>query len=108
MGDTVNPIIRDESLRNLSGDHHLGLLFCRKIRHAVNSVETKRLARYAEFFYREYLLPHFRLEEKFIFPLMGEENTMIEEAMKDHRKLKKLFEAPDKSVESLLLIEKIL
>jgi hemerythrin-like domain-containing protein len=108
MAETINPIVRNESLKNLSRDHHFGLLFCWKIRSSLNTIETKRLARYSEYFYKEHLQPHFKLEEKYIFPLFGEETTLVQEAMDDHMKLTELFGAQEKSIEILAQIAKTL
>ncbi|MBL7930293.1 MAG: hemerythrin domain-containing protein [Bacteroidia bacterium] len=108
MANTVNPIKRNESLRNLSRDHHFGLLFCWKVRNFLNKVETKRITAYADYFYKLHLLPHFRQEEKHVFPLLGEETNLVVEALDDHRCLRLLFDDPNKTTESMALIAKIL
>lgn len=105
---TVNPIKRNESLRSLSRDHYQGLLFCRKIGNSLNKIEVQRIAAYADYFYKLHLLPHFRQEEKYVFPLMGEETDLVIEALNDHKCLRMLFEDPDKSSESIARIVKIL
>lgn len=106
MGLTVNPIKRDESLKNLSGDHHSGLLYCWKIKKSFSMVETSRLVNYTDYFYTQHLLPHFKLEEKFIFPLLGEETTLVQEAAYDHKMLRSFFEQEEKKTETLLNIVK--
>lgn len=108
MAENINPIKRNESLKNVSRDHHYGLLFCWKLRAGLKTVELIRIKNYADYFYKEHLLPHFKLEEKFIFPLLGEENTLIQTAVEDHKKLRKLFEEKESSYESLVQIENIL
>jgi hemerythrin-like domain-containing protein len=104
MHDTT-PISRNESLRNLSRDHHYGLLLCWKIRKGLKTVDHGRIKAYTNYFFNEHLLPHFRLEEKFIFPLLGEESELVQAAMSDHRRLKSLFEDETGVLESLLKIE---
>lgn len=108
MAGTNNPLKRNESLRNLSRDHHFGLLFCWKIRSSLNKVELVRITNYADYFYRTHLLPHFKEEERSVFPLLGEETRLVNEAMNDHILLRRLFEDLNKNEESLSLIEKLL
>lgn len=108
MTENTNPIKRNESLRNVSRDHHFGLLFCWKLRTGLKTVEPIRIKHYADHFYKVHLLPHFKLEERYIFPLLGEEHTLVQKAMEDHKKLTRLFEEKDCSADSLTRIEQLL
>lgn len=99
------PIKRNESLKNLSRDHHYGLLLCWKIRSGLKTVDHQRVKAYTDYFFKEHLLPHFKLEEKYVFPLLGEDSTLVQAAMADHKKLKSLFEEKKHVLESLLQIE---
>lgn len=101
----VLPIKRNDSLKNLSRDHHYGLLFCWKIRTGLKKADHGRVKAYAEYFFREHLLPHFKLEEKYVFPLLGEENTLVQAAMADHKRLRTLFEEKVNILGSLVQIE---
>lgn len=108
MAENLSPIRRNESLRNVSRDHHFGLLFCWKLRTGLKAVEPIRVKRYADHFYQQHLLPHFKLEERYIFPLLGEESTLVQAAMEDHKNLAKLFEETECSGGSLAKIAEIL
>ena len=100
------PIQRDESLKPLSREHHHGLLLCWKIRTGYKkSIEERRIRAYAYWFYRNYLIPHFEIEETHVFPVLGNDHGMVKRALGDHRKLRRLFEGLDAESNNLVLIE---
>lgn len=88
----MKPIKRAEYLIPLSRDHHHGLLLCWKIKTGfTKGVSTERIKAYTDWFYKTHLLPHFELEEKYIFPVLGNENILIQQAIEEHKNLKHLF-----------------
>ncbi len=90
--NTDNPIKRNEFLKPLSRDHHHGLLLCWKIRTGFSKgIPLQRIKSYADWFYENHLLPHFEIEEKFVFPVLGKDNELIKQAIDDHRKISNLF-----------------
>ena len=96
------PIERHEALKPLSREHHHGLLLCWKIRQGVKKeVEVARIKAYTEWFKIHYLDPHFEAEEKHIFPVLGNEHELVKRALKEHRRLKRLF-SQDTEVEIAL------
>lgn len=106
--ESHQPIKRSESLKNLSREHHFGLLLCWKIKEGLKRADHQRVKQYVDYFFKEYLEPHFRIEEKYVFPLLGEEHSMVQTAIEDHRKLRSLFAENDKVLESLQDIENTL
>lgn len=91
---TDKPIKRCESLQPLSREHHHGLLFSWKIKTGIKkNVEVSRIKIYADWFYQNYLIPHFGVEEKFVFPILGNDHELIERAVSEHRSLERLFES---------------
>lgn len=102
---TPSPMKRDESLKSLSRDHHQGLLLCWKIRTGLKKTDHARVKNYTDYFFREHLLPHFKLEEKYIFPLLGEESTLVQKAVLDHHRLRTLFEENVNVLQALIQIE---
>lgn len=108
MKENIEPINRNESLKNLSRDHHFGLLFCWKLRSGLKKSDPARIKKYADHFYQKHLKEHFKVEEKYIFPLLGEESMVVETALGDHKKLRGLFESRESSVELLGELEKTL
>ena len=101
------PIKRSESLKPLSREHHHGLLLCWKIRAGFEkNVEISRIKKYADWFYQNYLIPHFELEEQYVFSILGNENELIKKAVSEHEKVKQLFESKTEISKNIRLIEK--
>ncbi len=100
------PIKRDELLAPLSREHHHGLLLCWKIRTGFRKdIPVDRIQAYAEWFYKNHLISHFEIEEKYVFSVLGNENELVKRALKEHRQLRRLFEAVREEENSLGLIE---
>ncbi len=86
------PIKRHKALQPLSRQHHFGLLFSWKLRKGFSkNIEIERLSDYAQWFYEHEIKPHFRDEEKYFFPILEKDNELVERALKDHRRIKRLF-----------------
>ncbi len=97
MENQSKPIKRHISLQPLSRDHHHTLLLVWKIRKALKEhVELDRVDQYVTWFYQQYALPHFDMEEKFIYPVLGDQHELIVQALDEHKKLKAYFEAKGK------------
>lgn len=100
------PIKRDIALQGLSREHHHGLLLCWKIRRGFSKeIKTDRIKGYADWFYNTHLIPHFEVEEKHIFPILGDENELVKKAISQHKKLVRLFKDTSDISKSLSLIE---
>lgn len=89
---STKPLKRIPELQAISHDHHHGLQLCWKIRTGFSKqIEPERIKRYADWFFKTHLLPHFELEEKYLFTVLGTENELIKKALLEHRRLKRLF-----------------
>ncbi len=100
------PIKRHGSLINLSREHHYGLLLCWKIRAGYRkNIDVSRIRSYAEWFYKNHLLVHFEVEEKYVFSILGNEHKLVKRACSEHRRLKRLFEGINETNKNLGLIE---
>ena len=99
------PIKRHKALQPLSRQHHFGLLFSWKIRKGFSkNIEPERMMKYASWFYINEIKPHFSDEEKYLFPILDPTNELVERALKEHRRIKRLFmdtENPEKSLHRL-------
>lgn len=96
------PIKRDPNLQPLSRDHHHTLLLCWKIRKGFSkNVAPERIKAYSDWFFEAHILPHFKIEEKYLFPVLGKEDAMVKRALAEHRRLKRLFRE-EKEVEKAL------
>lgn len=104
--NTDKPIKRHELLKKLSREHHHGLQLCWKICAGIkNNVELKRIKTYTNWFYFTHLISHFEVEEKYLFPILGNKNKLIKKALSEHRRLKRLFIDAINLQKSLSLIE---
>ncbi|WP_353181503.1 hemerythrin domain-containing protein [Parapedobacter lycopersici] len=100
------PLKRSAYLKSISRDHHHGLLFCWKIREGFKrGVAADRIKQYADWFWRAHLIDHFALEERYIFPVLGDGHELVKRALAEHRRLKRLFEQETEVWRSLSLIE---
>lgn len=103
---TKKPIKRNENLKAISREHHHGLLLSWKIRAGFKKeVDPTRIKKYMDWFYTEHLLPHFEIEEKHIFPILGSENQLVKKALAEHRRLMRLFESENDLIKNIHLIE---
>lgn len=100
------PIKRHSSLQPLSREHHHALLLSWKIRIGLShGIETQRIKKYADWFFENYLIPHFDMEEKFIFPILGKNHKSVRRALREHGRLRRLFNSKDRVKHNLSLIE---
>ena len=68
-------------------------------------VAPERIKKYVNWFYITHLLPHFELEEKYVFPILDKEHELVKKALSEHRRLKRLFESKTATVKNLMQIE---
>lgn len=90
------PLKRHKALQPLSREHHYGLLLSWKIRRGLSkNIEPKRIKVYVDWFFKTYLLPHFEMEEKYVFTVLGSNDELVKKAMAEHLRLNYLFENED-------------
>lgn len=100
------PIKRHTALQPISREHHHGLLLSWKIRQGFSlEIAPERIKKYTNWFWENHLQSHFEFEESYIFPILEKEHKSIKRALREHRRLKRLFAAPDKIERNLSLIE---
>jgi len=102
----TKPIKRHQALQPLSRDHHQGLLLSWKIRTGfAKGISVDRIKNYTDWFYKIHLIPHFKEEEKYIFPILGNDNELVKKAIAQHRRLDRLFNSSLELKKSLIRIE---
>jgi iron-sulfur cluster repair protein YtfE (RIC family) len=90
--ENINPIRRSKELSTLSRDHHEGLLLCWKIRTGIKyGIDTRRISSYIIYFFENDLEEHFKEEEQYVFPLLGNANTNRKKAEEQHKLLRTLI-----------------
>lgn len=102
----TKPIKRHEAIRPYSREHHHGLLLCWKIREGIkHQIDIDRIKKYADFLWKTQIKPHFEAEEKYMFPVLGDDHKMIQQAKKEHLRLADLFNDNTDVLESLKAIQ---
>lgn len=77
------PIKRSKYIMALSKDHHLGLLFCWKIREGLKlGVDLSRIKKYVSFFWKQHLKEHFLEEESLLFDELND--PLTDQAKTEH------------------------
>ncbi len=100
------PIKRHIALRPVSREHHHGLLLSWKIRQGLKQkVELKRIKKYTDWFWENHLQQHFEFEEEYMFPILGKGDKLIKRALREHARLKRLFNTPGRLEVNLSLLE---
>lgn len=102
------PIKRHISLQPLSRDHHDGLLLKWKINKGISKgVDVSRIRKYVDWFFKEHLIPHFRIEEDHLFTI-DKESDAVKQALLEHKELIRLFNIETKDKDLLVTIGNLL
>lgn len=80
------------ALTPLIEEHNEVILLCERIRFGLkNDIDSERIKHYLDWFKEHYLDPHFEIEKKYIFPILGVNNVRVKRALANHRRLNRLF-----------------
>ena len=80
------PVKRSKYIMELSRDHHLGLLFCWKIKEGVKrNIEPRRIKKYVDYFWEHHLKAHFGEEETLLFNRI--DDPLCSQAKTEHQLL---------------------
>lgn len=102
MGNTA---IQHMALTTIRLEHDESLIFCSRIRIGLlNNVEPERIRSYTNWFTNNYLDPHFEVEEKLIFPVLGT-NARVKRALANHRRIRRLLSCGCENEKVLNLLE---
>lgn len=100
------PLKRHKAIIPLSREHHHTLLLCWKIRKGFSKdVSPERMKGYSDWFFENHVLPHFKIEETYLFPILGNDDEMVRRALAEHRRLERLFREKKELVKALNHIE---
>ncbi|MCF6182134.1 hemerythrin domain-containing protein [Lutibacter sp.] len=85
-------IKRNLSLQEYSRDHHYALLLCWKIKEGFSKgISVERIKKYVNWFYKNHIIEHFKMEEKYMFPVLDSNHELIIRVMQEHKLLVDLF-----------------
>ncbi len=94
------------ALTPLVEEHNEIVLFCERIREGLQKkIDPKRIKKYVDWFKMGYLDPHFEIEKKYSFPILGENNVRVKRAFANHRRMDRLFSETEKLTTALHKIE---
>lgn len=80
------------ALTPLIEEHNEVILLCERIRWGLkNDIDPHRIKEYVDRFKEAYLDPHFEIEKKHIFSILGANNVRVKRALANHRRLNRLF-----------------
>ncbi len=89
------PLKRAKEIQPYSKDHHHGLLLGWKLRTGLKKqIAIGRMEAYAQWFYANYLAPHFELEEKYLFPVLRPDDGLVKKALDEHAAIRSLMRRP--------------
>ncbi len=88
---------RNPSLRNLSSDHHSGLVLARRARQTAHGDRACRPEEWAGVVdrFKTELEPHFQIEEAGLLPALQRvgETTLVERTLREHAAMRRLIAA---------------
>ena len=85
------PVKRSKPLIPLSHDHHHGLVVCRRILENIKpNSDPGCMATYIRNFWDSDLERHFKEEETIVFPLIPDDDAMVQQALSEHRALSEI------------------
>lgn len=95
------------NLNEACARHHKTLFFCSNIRTGIDrGVDVQRLVDYVNWYGEEILFKKFEIEERYLFTLLDEDHYLIKRALKEHRRIKRLFKIDAKNpMKNLIYIE---
>lgn len=106
---SATPIKRAPELQYLSHQHHQVLIVCWKIRAGLAKPGAiASLQKFVIYFYQHYLLPHFAEEEAHLYPLLGNDHPLIQQALAEHRQLQQILDNLSQAPEQYTLLEHLL
>lgn len=92
MAEEIKPIKRSVQLAPLSREHHEGLLFAWKIKEGINNRTALDVMRkYALWYWKHHIKPHFFQEEKILMPFMPAGNPLAAKMLEEHDHIRELI-----------------
>lgn len=93
----------------MSREHHHGLLVGWKIRMGIrNEIDPSRIRRYLNWFYTHHLVPHFVMEEHYLFPILGAGHEEVQTALEQHYQIHQFFIKPEFTIQDLQDLEQLM
>lgn len=105
MPDEIKPIKRSPQLAPLSREHHDGLLFAWKIKQGIeNKTSLDVMRRFALWFWKHHIKPHFFQEEKILLPYLPANDPMAARLQEEHEHIRELILGLDDEADQRTLV----
>lgn len=102
----TNSITTKKPLHSLADEHKQAQLLCQRIREGVRQrIAPIRIMRYANWYFVNHLAAHFEKEQRYIFPILGNNHIQVKKAISAHRRLARLFTSTEQIEKCLSRIE---
>jgi len=99
----------EDVLTYLLQQHHQGLILCQNIHQGLRkNIEPVRIKKYCTWFFKQHIEIHFKIEEQYIFPILGYDHTLVKKALREHRKIKRLIEDTADIIKAVNLLEELI
>lgn len=99
-------LIIGQSIYEACIKHHKTLFFCWNIRTGIDrNVEINRIVDYVNWYGENILFPKLEIEEKLLFTILNEEHYLVKRAIKEHRRIRRLFKIGTNPMKNLIYIE---
>jgi len=86
--------------------HHKTLFFCWNIRTGIDrGIEMNRIVEYVNWYGKNILFPKMEIEEKLLFTILNEDHYLVKRALKEHRRIRRLFKIGANPMKNLIYIE---
>jgi len=102
-------LLEENILTYLVQEHHHGLTLCQNIHQGFRkNIEPERIKKYCIWFFKQNIEIHFKIEEQYIFPILGKDHILVKKALREHRKIKRLIEDRTDIIKSINLLEELI
>jgi len=98
----------EDVLTYLLQQHHHGLVLCQNIHQGLRkNIEPDRIKKYCIWFFKQHIEIHFKIEEQYIFPILGNDHALVKKALREHRKIKRLIDDTVDITKAVNLLEEL-
>jgi hypothetical protein len=95
-----------QSIHEACTKHHRTLFFCWNIRAGIDKgIDVSRIVDYVNWYGEYILFPKLKIEEQLIFTILNEDHYLVKRAIKEHRRIRRLFKIDKNAMKSLIYIE---
>ncbi len=96
----------NQSIYEACAKHHRTLFFCWNIRAGIDkNIDVDRIVAYVNWYGEHVLFPKLAIEEQLIFTILNEDHYLVKRAIKEHRRIRRLFKIDKNAMKSLIYIE---